>query len=234
MDCPAALRIGPGAKGAHHIGVIERRQRRSRRPAAVGPIPPGRDSVWAARLGWALVLVGLVSAFASVLSLAVVASAMASASPPQSPVEFIPVFAGSVIGLIADVLVVRGGLGMVRPEGRFSGGRGSAVAGLVLQLPAAVVVGALEASWIITAIYLVLMVGILVLLLRVTPQAQARPLARHPESPPTTARPRWTVQPGPEPIQWVGGEVPPPPSSWSADEEQLTPGRSRNGVRGRP
>ncbi len=204
--------------------VIERRRRLSASPAreVLAPtLAPDAGSPWGRRLALALVLVGLLSALASVIAIIALAGAMGNAGPPQGPIDFLPVFAGSLLGVVGDLLLVRGGAGVLRPGSRFTGGRGSALAGILLQVPAAAAVGELEASVVITLLYVLLLAGLATLVLRLLPVPGPRPAARHPSAPlPAAPDPeaRWTVRARSEPIQWVAGGTPPPPSAARAAE----------------
>lgn len=199
--------------------VIERRHRASARLAREVPaqvLGPETGSPWGRQLAWALVLVGLVSAVTSAIAIIVLAGAMGNAGPPQGPMDFLPVFAGSLVGVVGDVLMVRGGAGVLRPGTRFAGGRSSALAGVLLQVPAAAAVGELEASVVITVLYLLLLAGLVTLVVRVLPAPGPRPAARHPQAPSPGApdlRVRQTAPARSEPIQWVAGAAPPPPSA---------------------
>ncbi len=200
------------------MGVIQRRRRLSAHPTrevAPADAAPHRGVPSGRQLAWALVLVGLASALASLLALIALAGAMANAGPPQGPMDFLPVFVGTLVGVAGDLLMVRGGAGVVRPGAWYSGGRTSALVGILLQVPAAAAVGELEASVVITALYLVLLGGLAALTVRMLPGPAARPAARHPEPPSSTP----ALASGParagsaQPIRWVAAGAPPPPSA---------------------
>ncbi|MHB8393188.1 MAG: hypothetical protein ACYDC5_01510 [Candidatus Dormibacteria bacterium] len=168
-------------------------------------------------MAWALAAVAAVSALGNVSSLLVVSATMGQAAPPDSPATFLPVLAGVLIGLLGDGLLLSGAGAMLRPGLRFTTGRGSVTAGLVLQLVAAAAVGTLESSWVITGLYVVLLAALIVLWLRLAPAAAPRPVAQHPEEgrrrrPVVTRTGRWTVPGANQPIEWGGG-VPLPPSA---------------------
>ncbi len=199
------------------MGVIQRRRRLSAHPAremAPAGTTPHSGSPSGRQLAWALVVVGLVSALASLIAMVALAGAMANAGPPQGPMDFLPVFVGTLVGVVGDLLMVRGGAGVVRPGTRYSGGRTSALVGILLQVPAAAAVGELEASVVITALYLLLLGGLATLVVRVLPGTAAAPAARHPE-PPSEAAPasRPALAESAQPIQWVAAGAPPPPSA---------------------
>ncbi|MGC8474049.1 MAG: hypothetical protein ACP5PW_06550 [Candidatus Dormibacteria bacterium] len=201
--------------------MVERRQRRSAAPgaAAAGPFPAvPANSAWGLRLAYALVLVGAVSALAGVLALVADLGAMGNAGVPQGPLDFLPVVVGAGLGVLGAALLARGGLGVIRPATRLAGGRTSALLGVLLQLPAALAVGALAATPPITVAYLVLLVGLAVAVWRLIPVSNPAPLARHPEPPGEmesgpSRPPTWTVQRGPDPLRWVSSGPPPPPSA---------------------
>ena len=143
--------------------MVERRQRRSAAPgaAAADTFPAASaNSTWGLRLAYALVLVGTVSALAGVLALATDLGAMGNAGVPQGPLDFLPVVVGAALGVLGAALLVRGGLGVIRPTNRLAGGRTSALLGVLLQLPAALAVGALAATPPITVAYLALLAGL--------------------------------------------------------------------------
>jgi hypothetical protein len=197
--------------------VIERRRRLSDDPTReVAPADTayGRSFPSGRQLAWALVLAGLASALVSLFAIVALAGAMANAGPPQGPMDFLPVFIGTLVGVAGDLLMVRGGAGVVRPGAWYSGGRTSALVGILLQVPAAAAVGELEASVVITALYLLLLCGLATLAVMALPGPAARPAARHPE-PPTPAAPasRPARAESAQPIQWVAAGAPPPPSA---------------------
>jgi hypothetical protein len=197
--------------------VIQRRRRLSGDPSrefSSRDSAHGRSFASGRQLAWALVLAGLASALAGILALVALAGAMANSGPPQGPMDFLPVFIGTLVGLAGDLLMVRGGAGVVRPGAWYSGGRSSALVGILLQVPAAAAVGELEASVVITALYLLLLGALATLAVRVLPGPAARPAARHPKPPsaavPASRRVRAELA---QPIQWVAAGAPPPPSA---------------------
>ena len=203
------------------MGMVERRQRRSAAPGAAAaeafPAAPV-NATWGLRLAYVLVLVGAVSALAGVLALAADLGAMGNAGVPQGPLDFLPVVVGAALGVIGALLLVRGGLGVIRPATRLAGGRTAALLGVLLQLPAALAVGALAATPPITVAYLVLLAGLAAAVWRLLPLSNPAPLARHPAPPEKTQAgpsrpPTWTGQRGPDPLQWVSSGPPPPPSA---------------------
>ncbi len=172
------------------------------------------------------------SGLANFVSLLVVLATMAHAGPPQGPITYLPVLAGAMVGLVGDVLLLRGTLGVLRPGIRFGSGRGSVIGGLVMQLVAAAAVGTLEAYWMITVGYLVLVGTLAVLWIRMTPAAAPPPRAQHPSgrehpsSPAPSRSGRWTLQGAQQPMPW-SGEVPLPPSAPAGRPEvegAVTPG----------
>ncbi len=201
--------------------MVERRQRRSAAPgaAAADTFPAASaNSTWGLRLAYALVLVGTVSALAGVLALATDLGAMGNAGVPQGPLDFLPVVVGAALGVLGAALLVRGGLGVIRPTNRLAGGRTSALLGVLLQLPAALAVGALAATPPITVAYLALLAGLAAAVWRLLPVPAPAPLARHPapseegQGVPSSA-PNWPVQLRADPLQWVSPGAPPPPSA---------------------
>ena len=206
------------------MGMVERRQRRSAAPgaAAADTLPAASaDSTWGLRLAYALVLVGTVSALAGVLALAADLGAMGNAGVPQGPLDFLPVVVGAALGVLGAALLVRGGLGVIRPATRVAGGRASALLGVLLQLPAALAVGALAATPPVTVAYLAFLGGLAAAVWRLLPVSPPAPLARHPapsvedQGDPSHAA-NWSVQPRPDPLQWVSPGAPPPPSAGTA------------------
>jgi len=206
------------------MGMIQQRPTRARRSSqssrqqARGSTAPAQTGEWGLRLGWAIVVIAVVSAVANAASLVAVLSAMSQAGPPQGAVTYLPVIAGAIIGLLGDLLMVSGAAGVVRPGTRMTSGRSSVVVGLILELLAAVAVGTLEASWVITAVYLVFLLALGIVWLRLSPPAAGLPLAQHPAdltqgrhtNIPRTGR--WTVQGAPQSMPW-SGTVPLPPSA---------------------
>ncbi|MDA8394397.1 MAG: hypothetical protein M0T72_04005 [Candidatus Dormibacteraeota bacterium] len=204
--------------------MVERRQRRSAAAGAAAAdmlsAAPIR-SAWGRRLAYALVLVGAVSAVSGIVALGADLGAMGNAGVPQGPLDFLPVVVGAALGVCGAALLVRGGLGVIRPGTRLTGGRPSALLGVLLQLPAALAVGALTATLPLTVAYLGLLAGLAAAVWRLLPVPAAPPLARHP-APSEEGRglpsraPRWSVQRDPEPLQWVSHGAPPPPSAGPA------------------
>ena len=210
---------------AHHMGMIQQRQTRARRSGDRPRTDSGAGTVaarageWGLRLGWAILAIALISAVANAASLVAVMSAMSQAGPPQGPASYLPVVAGAIVGLLGDLLMLSGAAGVLRPGARMTSGRSSVVVGLVLELVAAVAVGTLEASSIITTVYLVFFVTLGVLWVRLSPVPGERPLAQHPAEELTQRRRtnitptgRWTVQGAPRSMPW-SGTVPLPPSA---------------------
>lgn len=221
--------------------MVERRRRRSAAPAPAGPglsLAPVPPSAWGVRLAWALLLIGALSALEGLFAMVALAGAIGNLGPPQTPLDFFPVFAGGVLGLVGDALLVSGAGGVLFPGARFTGGRSRALVGLALQLPAAAAVGALESSLGITLLYLAAIAGLWYLARRVLPAPGPRPLARHPlpEPSPAGAGPlpgerRWATPQRVEPIRWVAGGAPPPPSAaiaGAATDDGPVPGRDRS------
>ncbi|MHB8323279.1 MAG: hypothetical protein ACYDHB_02455 [Candidatus Dormibacteria bacterium] len=193
-----------------------RARRSSRGAAAAGTPSLSGDRSW--RLAAVLLLVAAASALGNLVSLAVVAAAMGQTDSPQGPQTFLPVFAGALIAMVGDLVLIRGALSAIRPGWRFAGGRGLVMVGLVLQLPAAVAAGTLEALWPITVAYLLVLAALATLWLRSAPGVSAKPLARHAEEPlrrraQVAPSGRWKVAPAPQPMKWRGGVAPPPPSA---------------------
>lgn len=171
--------------------------------------------------------VALVSAIANVVSVGVVLGTMATATPPEGAVTYLPVVAGAVLGLVGDCLLLSGAVGVLRPGARFTSGRGSVLVGLAVQLVAAAAVGTLEASLVLTLVYLALLIALAALWVRLTPAAGPRPVAQHPRilpdslPDPVPAPARWTLQQQPPPMTWSRG-VPLPPSAPADQEDQTT------------
>jgi hypothetical protein len=211
-----------------------RRSAPAQRPFASGGAATASEGGWAIELALAIALVALVSAAANVVAALVVVATMATATPPEGAVTYLPVLAGAAIGVAGDALLLSGALGVLRPGLRFSSGRGAVLAGLLVQLVAAAAVGTLEASWLLTLVYLVLLGALAALWLRLTPASGPLPVARHPadegERPrPVTPTGRWTLQGAPPPLTWSGGGVPPPPSA-PAEEVEAEVGSYRPAV----
>lgn len=204
--------------------MVERRQRRSAAPGAAAPgtfFVARANATWGLRLAYALVLVGAVSALAGIVALAADLGAMGNAGVPQGPLDFLPVVVGAALGIFGAALLVRGGLGVVRPGTRLAGGRPSALLGVALQLPAALAVGILTATPPITVAYLALLAGLAAAVWRLLPVPASPPLARHPAPPEEiqgglTRAPRRPIQRGPDPLRWVSPVAPPPPSAGPA------------------
>ncbi len=204
--------------------MVERRQRRSAAAGAAAPetlSTAPAASAWGLRLAYALVLVGAVSALSGIVALAADTGAMGNAGVPQGPLDFLPVVVGAALGVCGAALLVRGGLGAIRPGMRLTGGRQSALLGVLLQLPAALAVGALTATLPLTLAYLALLAGLAAAVWRLLPLPSTPPSARHPAPSEEGRRgpsrgPRWSVQRGPEPLQWVSHGAPPPPSAGPA------------------
>lgn len=203
--------------------MIQQRSPRPRRSAKIEPAgaTPGprsrRESEWRLRLTLSLALIAALSAMGNVVSLLVVSSTMSQAAPPDSPVTFLPVLAGVLIGLVGDGLILSGVGAVLRPGLRFTTTGGAVTGGLALQLVAAAAVGILESSWVITALYVLLLAALVVLWVRLAPAVASRPIAEHPQdlrARPTTLTPtgRWTVPGAHPPAEWGGG-VPLPPSA---------------------
>jgi hypothetical protein len=203
--------------------VIQQRPRRVRssahgaKPASDTEAPEGG---WLRRLAFALLAMAALSAFGNLISLAVVAATVGGSDSPQGPETYIPVFLGAVVGLVGDGLLLRGALGVIRPRSPYSGKRRLVIVGLVLQLPAAAAVGTLEASWVMTVVYVLIVAGVVVWWSRLTPEVGPRPLAQHPAGAPrrvdVASTGRWVVNEPIQPIRWVGG-APPPPSAPGAN-----------------
>ncbi|MHB8332762.1 MAG: hypothetical protein ACYDEA_11295, partial [Candidatus Dormibacteria bacterium] len=149
-----------------------RARRSSRGAAAAGTPSLSGDRSW--RLAAVLLLVAAASALGNLVSLAVVAAAMGQTDSPQGPQTFLPVFAGALIAMVGDLVLIRGALSAIRPGWRFAGGRGLVMVGLVLQLPAAVAAGTLEALWPITVAYLLVLAALATLWLRSAPGVSAK------------------------------------------------------------
>ncbi|MHB1638876.1 MAG: hypothetical protein ACYCUD_03415 [Candidatus Dormibacteria bacterium] len=204
--------------------MSQHRPTRARRslPSSASPgrsgAAPAVGGGWATELALATGSVAAVSGLANFVALLVVLATMAHAGPPQGPITYLPVLAGAMVGLVGDALLLRGALGVLRPGIRFGSGRGAVIGGLAMQLVAAVAVGTLEAYWLITVGYLVLVGALGLLWIRVAPAAAPRPLAQHPSGreplggPATSRSGRWTLQGAQQPMPW-SGEVPLPPSA---------------------
>ncbi|MHB1576949.1 MAG: hypothetical protein ACYCX9_10660 [Candidatus Dormibacteria bacterium] len=195
-----------------------RRSTPAQRPLASGGAETLSGGGWATEIALVIALVALLSALANVVAVLVVSATMATATPPEGSITYLPVVAGAVIGLAGDALLLSGALGVLRPGVRFSSGRGAVLVGLAVQVVAAAAVGTLEASWMLTLVYLVLLAALAALWLRFAPQPGPRPLAQHPIDEgerrriPVPPSGRWIVQGAPQPMTWSGG-VPLPPSA---------------------
>ena len=200
--------------------VIQQRQGRSRRSSggAPGKVSPAVRGERSYRLALVLLLVALLSAVGNLASLVVLAATMGQADSAQGPLTFLPAFGGALIGIVGDLILVRGTLGVIRPGGRFAGGRGLVTVGLLLQLPAAAAAGTLEALLPLTVAYVLVLAALAALWLRSAPAASAKPLAKHPDEPQrrraqVAPSGRWTVAGQSQPMPWRGGSAPPPPSA---------------------
>ena len=202
-----------------------RRSAPAQRQFSAGGLGTASEGGWATEVALAIALVAVVSALANVVALLVVLSTMATATPPEGAVTYLPVLLGVAIGVAGDALLLRGALGVLSPGIRFSSGRGAVLVGLLVQLVAAAAVGTLEASWVLTLVYLVLLGGLAALWLRFTPAPGPPPMAQHPADEgegrrQITPTGRWTLQGAPPPMTWSGGGVPLPPSAPAGQVEE--------------
>lgn len=213
-----------------------RRQRRSR-PASIPP--PAEASLgpageWRVRLALALLAVSAVSVVANLLALLALGGAIAHLGAPQGPLEFALVFAGALLGLVGDALILSGSLAVLRPWSRLARRPAAVTVGLVLQLPAAVAVGVLQSSWLFAVIYLLITAGLAFLWVRTGPPTQPRPVARHAVPEQVEGAAGEALPLDRQPIPWIGS-APPPPSASSpgwvepAGPDAGGPARPRSG-----